>query len=171
MPLFFEARRWMGKTDFYHSTGKSEYHLFYSKTIRGQSNHGRWNAPGFTWGTRGSSSILSITGASPWPRRPRDEQDLYRFHGCAMEKRLACFTSSTTGHNSPTSPCRREKAGKAIMHADTAPDAFHWQKEPGKIRSVRGSIPERLRGSHAGAIRLSFGILKGGRNLMLLAAP
>jgi len=122
MTIFFKpSDGWAG--DFIPFYWQGEYHLFYLKDYRDKVNHGE-GTPWFHIGTRDFVRFADYGEAIP--RGRVDEQDLYIFTGCAMEKD-GVFHIFYTGHN----PHLRAagKPEQAVMHA-TSSDLVHWQKDP-----------------------------------------
>jgi len=122
MPLFFKpADGWAA--DFIPFYWQGEYHLFYLKDYRDKATHGE-GTPWFHLGTR--DFVHFIDYGEALPRGREDEQDLYVFTGCAMEKD-GLFHIFYTGHN----PHFRAagKPEQAVMHA-TSRDLIYWQKDP-----------------------------------------
>ena len=122
MTIFFKPNDgWAA--DFIPFYWQGEYHLFYLKDYRDKANHGE-GTPWFHLGTRDFVHFTDYGEALP--RGREDEQDLYVFTGCAMEKD-GVFHIYYTGHN----PHLRVagKPEQAIMHA-TSHDLIHWEKDP-----------------------------------------
>ncbi|MBX3062267.1 MAG: DUF4975 domain-containing protein [Anaerolineae bacterium] len=122
MSIFFKpSDGWAA--DFIPFYWQGEYHLFYLKDYRDKANHGE-GTPWFHLGTRDFVRFTDYGEALP--RGRQNEQDLYVFTGCAMEKD-GLFHIFYTGHN----PHLRAvgKPEQAIMHA-TSRDLIHWEKDP-----------------------------------------
>ncbi|MEO8396095.1 MAG: family 43 glycosylhydrolase [Chloroflexota bacterium] len=122
MPIFFRPEDgWAA--DFIPFYWQGEYHLFYLKDYRDKANHGE-GTPWFHLSTR--DFVHFVDHGEALPRGREDEQDLYVFTGCAIEKD-GLFHIFYTGHN----PHFRAagKPEQAIMHA-TSSDLIHWEKDP-----------------------------------------
>lgn len=133
MPLFYKAvDGWTA--DYVPFYWQGEYHLFYLKDYRDHSGRGE-GTPWFHLGTRDFVSF-SDYGESLLRGTP-DEQDLYVFTGCVVEKD-GLFHIYYTGHNP-----HLKAAGKpeqAVMHA-TSPDLMTWTKNP--ANPILFADPER----------------------------
>lgn len=109
--------------DFIPFHWQGEYHLFYLKDYRDRAGHGE-GTPWFHLGTRDFVHFTEYGEALP--RGTVDEQDLYVFTGCVIE-RDGVFHIFYTGHN----PHFRAagKPEQAVMHA-TSSDLVTWTKDP-----------------------------------------
>ena len=122
MSLFFKPTDgWAA--DFIPFYWQGEYHLFYLKDYRDKAAHGE----GTPWWHLGTHDFVHFTDyGEALPRGTKDEQDLYVFTGCVMEKD-GLFHIYYTGHNPHF---RLEgKPEQAIMHA-TSSDLMTWTKDP-----------------------------------------
>lgn len=100
-----------------------EYHLFYLKDYRDTERRGE-GTPWFHLATRDFERFTDHGEALP--RGSREEQDLYVFTGCVIE-RAGTFHIFYTGHNPHLMASGRPQ--EAVMHA-TSPDLVHWRKNP-----------------------------------------
>ena len=133
MPLFYQAADgWTA--DFVPFFWRDEYHLFYLKDYRDHAGRGE-GTPWFHLGTR--DFVRFTDHGEALPRGTHDEQDLYVFTGCVIEKD-GLFHIYYTGHN----PHFRAagKPEQAVMHA-TSPDLITWTKNP--ANPILFADPER----------------------------
>lgn len=122
MTIFFKpSDGWAG--DFIPFYWQGEYHLFYLKDYRDKVNHGE-GTPWFHIGTQDFVHFADYGEAIP--RGRVDEQDLYIFTGCAMEKD-GVFHIFYTGHNPHFEA--QGKPVQAVMHA-VSDDLYTWRKVP-----------------------------------------
>lgn len=122
MSIFFKpSDGWAG--DFIPFYWDNEYHLFYLKDYRDEKGHGL-GIPWFHIGTQDFISFMDYEEALP--RGSRNEQDLYVFTGCVIE-RDGLFHIYYTGHN----PLFEDSGQpiQAVMHA-TSRDLVRWEKDP-----------------------------------------
>jgi len=131
MSIFFKPTdAWAG--DFIPFYWQGEYHLFYLKDYRDTALDGgvkdtAGHGEGTPWWHVSTRDFVHFTDyGEALPRGRADEQDLYVFTGCVIE-REGLFHIYYTGHNPYFR--RNGQPEQAIMHA-TSTDLRQWTKDP-----------------------------------------